>query len=68
MIDAADAEMPLKEAELEVLRNAFAKEEEAGFVSIQTKFNYAWGLIKSTQRTDQILGVKLLTGSYLAIS
>ncbi|KPI34659.1 Mitochondria fission 1 protein [Cyphellophora attinorum] len=40
---AADAESPLKPAEL------------------QTKFNYAWGLIKSHKREEQQLGVQLLS-------
>ena len=36
-------------------------ESEGTFVGVQTKFNYAWGLIKSTRRVDQQLGVRLLT-------
>ncbi|KAF3918594.1 hypothetical protein AA313_de0202321 [Arthrobotrys entomopaga] len=56
---AADAESPLKEAELEVLRRQY--EREGQYVSIQTKFNYAWGLIKSDQAAEQRYGVKLLT-------
>lgn len=38
--DAADAESALKPAELQVLRSQFEKEGE--YVSLQTKFNYAW--------------------------
>ena len=57
--DAADAESPLKPAELQVLRAQYEKEGE--YVSIQTKFNYAWGLIKSTSRGEQQLGVQLLS-------
>ncbi|KAL0637252.1 mitochondrial membrane protein [Maublancomyces gigas] len=56
---AADAESPLKEAELAVLRKQY--EGEGQFVGVQTKFNYAWGLIKSEKRQEQQLGVKLLT-------
>ncbi|KAJ8099112.1 hypothetical protein POJ06DRAFT_256013 [Lipomyces tetrasporus] len=56
---AADAEISLKREELDVLRNQYVKEEP--FVSIQTKFNYAWGLIKSPRRDEQQLGVRLLT-------
>ncbi|KAK9452733.1 hypothetical protein V1511DRAFT_513453 [Dipodascopsis uninucleata] len=56
---AADAEVSLKSEELEVLRSQYKKEEP--FVSIQTKFNYAWGLIKSNVRQDQLLGVRYLT-------
>ncbi|KAJ9636831.1 mitochondrial membrane protein [Coniosporium tulheliwenetii] len=48
---AADAESPLKPAELQVLRAQY--EKEGDFVGVQTKFNYAWGLIKSDQRPEQ---------------
>lgn len=51
---------PLKEAELQVLRNQYEKEGQ--FVGVQTKFNYAWGLIKSDKRPEQQMGVRLLTG------
>ncbi|KJY01597.1 unnamed protein product [Zymoseptoria tritici ST99CH_3D1] len=56
---AADAESPLKPAELQVLRSQYEKEGE--YVSLQTKFNYAWGLIKSTSRIEQQEGVRLLS-------
>ncbi|KAI5779238.1 putative mitochondrial fission protein Tbfis1p [Geopyxis carbonaria] len=56
---AADAESPLKDAELAVLRTQY--ESEGSFVGVQTKFNYAWGLIKSARRHEQQLGVRLLT-------
>ncbi|KAF1823263.1 putative mitochondrial fission protein Tbfis1p [Dissoconium aciculare CBS 342.82] len=56
---AADAESPLKPAELQVLRSQYEKEGE--YVSLQTKFNFAWGLIKSTTREDQQEGVRLLS-------
>ncbi|CAI4210862.1 unnamed protein product [Parascedosporium putredinis] len=56
---ALDAETPLKESELQVLRDQFEKEGE--MVSVQTKFNYAWGLVKSSSRADQQLGVRLLS-------
>lgn len=36
-------------------------EKEGQFVGLQTKFNYAWGLIKSSQRQEQQEGVQLLT-------
>ncbi|PKS09227.1 hypothetical protein jhhlp_003841 [Lomentospora prolificans] len=58
-LDALDAETPLKESELRVLRDQFEKEGE--MVSVQTKFNYAWGLVKSNSRADQQLGVRLLS-------
>ena len=57
--DAADAESPLKPAELQVLRAQY--EKEGDYVGTQTKFNYAWGLIKSSQRGEQQLGVQLLS-------
>lgn len=60
--DAADAESPLKESELQVLRSQYLKEQEAQHITVQTKFNYAWGLIKSEKHENQLEGVKLLTG------
>ncbi|EHL02967.1 putative Mitochondria fission 1 protein [Glarea lozoyensis 74030] len=56
---AADAESPLKPEELQVLRSQYEKEGE--HVGIQTKFNFAWGLIKSNARNDQQEGVRLLS-------
>ncbi|CAI7657142.1 unnamed protein product [Penicillium glandicola] len=56
---AADAESPLKPAELQVLRAQY--EKEGDYVGIQTKFNYAWGLIKSNTRSEQQEGVRLLS-------
>ncbi|KAM3510089.1 hypothetical protein MY10362_000228 [Beauveria mimosiformis] len=56
---ALDAETPLNAAELKVLRAQY--EKEGDMVGIQTKFNYAWGLVKSTNRGDQQLGVRLLS-------
>jgi hypothetical protein len=61
--DAADAESPLKESELQVLRSQYVKEQEAQHITVQTKFNYAWGLIKSNRHPDQLEGVTLLTGT-----
>ncbi|GAA5807776.1 hypothetical protein MFLAVUS_001155 [Mucor flavus] len=57
-----DAEIPLSAAELEVLRRQYIKEGE--YVTIQTKFNYAWGLIKSSKSDHIELGIKLLTEIY----
>ncbi|KAI5814183.1 putative mitochondrial fission protein Tbfis1p [Pyronema omphalodes] len=56
---AIDAESPLKDSELAVLRKQY--EAEGSWVGVQTKFNYSWGLIKSTRRVEQQLGVRLLT-------
>ncbi|CAG8640189.1 6865_t:CDS:2 [Scutellospora calospora] len=55
---AADAEIPLTSDELSVLRRQF--EREGDDVTTQTKFNYAWGLIKSKRKNEQQLGVRLL--------
>ncbi|KAF2279237.1 mitochondrial fission 1 protein [Westerdykella ornata] len=56
---AADVESPLRPEELAVLRAQYEKEGE--YVGLQTKFNYAWGLIKSNQRVEQQEGVRLLS-------
>ncbi|KAK6430348.1 Mitochondrial fission 1 protein [Oleoguttula sp. CCFEE 5521] len=61
---AADAESPLKDSELAVLRSQYEKEDP--YPSLQTKFNYAWGLIKSTSRDDQQDGVRLLSEIFRA--
>ncbi|KAI4155960.1 MAG: hypothetical protein LQ340_000627 [Diploschistes diacapsis] len=59
---AADAESALKPEELKVLRDQY--EKEGNFVGIQTKFNYAWGLIKAPSRAEQQEGVRLLSEIY----
>ncbi|KAM4064673.1 hypothetical protein HRG_004962 [Hirsutella rhossiliensis] len=56
---ALDAETPLNPSELNVLRAQY--EKEGDMVGVQTKFNYAWGLVKSNNRGDQQLGVRLLS-------
>jgi len=63
---AADAEQSLSYDELEVLRLQYEKEVAAIHVTVQTKFNYAWGLVKSPRREDQAHGVKLLQELYRA--
>ncbi|KAJ2002192.1 mitochondrial membrane protein [Coemansia thaxteri] len=55
---AADAEESLTDGELLVLRRQY--ERELPQVRIQTKFNYAWGLIKSRAKQEQKLGVALM--------
>ncbi|EFZ04072.1 Tetratricopeptide repeat 11 Fission 1 protein [Metarhizium robertsii ARSEF 23] len=57
--NALDAETPLSPSELQVLRAQY--EKEGDMVGVQTKFNYAWGLVKSNNRNDQQLGVRLLS-------
>lgn len=49
-----------------MLRLQYEKEVEAGHVTVQSKFNYAWGLVKSPKHADQVLGVKLLQGTWFS--
>ena len=50
----------------QVLQLQFEKEQELGHVSSQTKFNYAWGLVKSPKKEQQVEGVGLLQGLFPA--
>lgn len=59
---AADATLSLSPAELGVLRQQYAAEEAKGWVSVQTSFNLAWGLVKSDGRGDVAEGIALLMG------
>jgi len=61
---AADAEVSLQYDELEVLRIQYQRELAQSHVTVQTKFNYAWGLIKSPVRDHQVEGVRLLQEIY----
>jgi len=61
---AADAEASLSYDELQVLRLQYQKEYSQSHVTVQTKFNYAWGLIKSPTRENQVEGVGLLQEIY----
>ncbi|KAJ7224381.1 hypothetical protein GGX14DRAFT_425487 [Mycena pura] len=63
---AADAEVSLAYDELEVLRIQYQKELAQSYVTVQTKFNYAWGLVKSPIRDHQVEGVRLLQELYRA--
>ncbi|KAG6845503.1 mitochondrial membrane protein [Tephrocybe sp. NHM501043] len=63
---AADAEVSLSYDELEVLRLQHEKELAQAHVTVQTKFNYAWGLVKSPMREHQVEGVRLLQEIYRA--
>ncbi|KAG6854258.1 mitochondrial membrane protein [Blastosporella zonata] len=63
---AADAEVSLSYDELEVLRIQHEKELAQAHVTVQTKFNYAWGLVKSPMREHQVEGVRLLQEIYRA--
>ncbi|KAG0292832.1 mitochondrial membrane protein [Linnemannia gamsii] len=57
-----DADSCLSEKELEVLKKQYIREGE--YVTEQTRFNFAWGLIKSKNRREQTQGVLLLTDIY----
>ncbi|KAF8892090.1 hypothetical protein BD779DRAFT_1510819 [Infundibulicybe gibba] len=56
---AADAEVSLSFDELDVLRIQYQRELAQDHVTVQTKFNYSWGLVKSP-------GVRLLQELYRA--
>lgn len=47
---------------LQVLRLQYQKELAQSHVTVQTKFNYAWGLVKSPLHEHQVEGVQLLQG------
>ena len=47
----------------QVLRRQYQKEQAQAHITVQTKFNYAWGLVKSPMREHQVEGVRLLQGA-----
>lgn len=53
---------PISSEELEVLRHQYFAEGQ--FVSVQSRFNYAWGLVRSAKKSDQCDGVHMLTLLY----
>jgi hypothetical protein len=55
----------LSESHPQVLRLQYEKELSQAHVTVQTKFNYAWGLVKSPIRDHQVEGVRLLQGKYI---
>lgn len=55
-----DAQSSMSDQQLEALKKQYVREGE--YATIQTKFNYAWGLITSGRSNDNETGVKLLTG------
>ncbi|TIA84416.1 hypothetical protein E3P99_04131 [Wallemia hederae] len=61
---AVDVNTPLSASELEVLRIQYDKEARAGHSSVQTKFNLAWGLVKSKKREEVTEGIALLSDIY----
>lgn len=60
---AADAHVSLTYDELKVLKIQYEKELSQDHVTVQTKFNYAWALVKSPLREQQVEGVRLLQGA-----
>jgi hypothetical protein len=50
---------------IQVLRLQYQKERAQAHVTVQTKFNYAWGLVKSPKASEQAEGVELLQGRHL---
>lgn len=46
-----------------MLRQQYLDETAKGWVSVQTKFNYAWGSVKSDSRVEVGEGVALLMGA-----
>lgn len=60
---AADVSVSLSPSELSVLRQQYANEESKGWVSIQTKFNLAWGLVKGSTRNGEVAeGIAIFMG------
>ncbi|KAI9002397.1 hypothetical protein BC832DRAFT_577550 [Gaertneriomyces semiglobifer] len=59
---AAEAEVSLSPEELEILQEQYEKEGDKP--RPQTKFNYAWALVRSRFRTDQEKGIALLHEIY----
>ncbi|KAI8801251.1 hypothetical protein BJ742DRAFT_837828 [Cladochytrium replicatum] len=60
--NVAEAETLLYDDELEVLKQQYVK--ELPDVRAQTKFDYAWGLVRNGKKANQELGVKLFREIY----
>ena len=58
-----DAQTSLAPEELAVLKEQYDTEASSGHITTQTKFNYAWALVKSPSRQQMLHGVALLTGA-----
>lgn len=61
---AVDAQSPLSASELQVLRSQFESESSKGWVSVQTKFNLAWGCVKSNDKAEVAEGISILMEIY----
>ncbi|RUS23209.1 hypothetical protein BC937DRAFT_90793 [Endogone sp. FLAS-F59071] len=57
-----DAQSPMSDQHLEILKKQYVREGE--YATTQTKFNYAWGLIRSRHSDDNETGVRLLAEIY----
>ncbi|SCV67960.1 BQ2448_81 [Microbotryum intermedium] len=51
-------------SDLNVLRSQYETEAQKGWVSVQTRFNYAWGSVKANDRAQVGQGVALLMDLY----
>lgn len=58
----SDLHTPLSREQLQVLQDQVTSEGD--LPSVQSQFNYSWGLIKSNDPNDQKLGIKTLTDLY----
>ena len=61
-----DTSQRLLNCQVQVLRLQYEKERAQSHITVQTKFNYAWGLVKSPLRDHQVEGVRLLQGIHLS--
>ncbi|PLW11900.1 hypothetical protein PCANC_15619 [Puccinia coronata f. sp. avenae] len=62
---AADISLGLSPEELAVLREQYQNEQAKGWISTQTKFNLAWGLVKGNVRQGQVSeGIAILMDVY----
>ena len=52
----------------QVLQRQYEKEQELGHITSQSKFNYAWALVKSPNKEQQVEGIGLLQGMLPAYS
>ncbi|KAJ3411666.1 mitochondrial membrane protein [Chytridiales sp. JEL 0842] len=59
-----EAETSLTNSELQTLVEAYNKEKNSGPIRAQTKFDYAWALVRSKSKDDQQLGIQLLHEIY----
>lgn len=62
---AVDAQSPLTISELAVLRDQFNAEQAKGWVSTQSTFNLAWGLVKSDNRVEVGEGIGMFMGKFI---